>query len=108
MTDLNVHLLKPDELVKYCTPTTELETALYEAVKVMVKESELSDEDAYDTELRREQERDVAALYTLFFDRVVEQLEEVTGQAWNNPYPDDDSLLDIVIYHMSGKPDEEK
>jgi len=108
MTDLNVHLLKPDELVKYCTPITELETALYEGVKGLVEAQKFSAEESYNTELRLDQKTVEAARYTLFFDRVVEHLEEVTGQAWNNPHPDDSILLDIVMYHMSGKPDEEK
>lgn len=102
-TPLNVHLLTPEELVKYPTPETELEKALTEAIKGLLASANTAEDDYDSIHQQYKDERHMRERYESFYVKILEHFEFVTNRDWFAPEPYDERLLEAIQELMTGE-----
>lgn len=102
-TPLNLHLLTAEELLKYPTPLTELEIAMAEALKGLLKDAEQESEQLSDMTQELSDERRDRERYEAFYDAILSHHEFVTSKPWFAPEPDDEPLIEAIKDLMTGE-----
>lgn len=101
-TALNVHLLRPEELIKYTTPISELEKAQAEAIRQLVEAVDTHDDQTKKLEENYSAERSDRERYEEFYDKILEHFEFLT-KPWFAPEPDDEPLVEAIKDLMTGE-----